>query len=94
VKSTDPQFRKTFLLQAMKRPALSDKQLVITNGKGRLFVQTLLPEEAAVKQFSGAELYRMTGATTRRTTKTGPAPECRVEISPPRARAVNYFLHV
>jgi hypothetical protein len=94
VKSTDPQFRKTFLLQAMKRPVLSDQQLVITNGKGRLFVQTLLPEEAAVKMFSGAELYRIDGRGYPPDHETGPAPECRVEISPPRARAVDYFLHV
>jgi len=94
VKSTDPQFRKTFLLQAMKRPVLSDQELVITNAKGRLFVQTLLPEEAAVTQFSGAELYRIDGRDYPPDHETGPAPECRVEISPPRARAVDYFLHV
>jgi hypothetical protein len=73
---------------------LSDQELVITNAKGRLFVQTLLPEEAAVTQFSGAELYRIDGRDYPPDHETGPAPECRVEISPPRARAVDYFLHV
>ena len=94
VKSTDPGFRKTFLLQAMKRPAPSGQDLVITNGKGRLFVQTLLPAEAEVKQISGQELYRIDGRDYPPDHETGPAPECRVEISPPQPRAIDYFLHV
>jgi hypothetical protein len=94
VKSTDPGFRKTFLLQAMKQPTLSGQHLIVTNGKGRLFVQTLLPAEAEVKQIFGQGLYRIDGRDYPPDHETGPAPECRVEISPSQPRATDYFLHV
>jgi len=45
----------------MKVPSRTDKHLVITNGKGRLFVQTLLPENPAVRLVSGSELYSYGG---------------------------------
>jgi hypothetical protein len=59
-----------------------------------LFVQTLLPSEAEVKQISGQELYRIDGRDYPPDHETGPAPECRVEISPRQPRAMDYFLHV
>ena len=38
----------------MKPPvAAQDRHLVVTNGKGRLFVQTLLPENPQVRLVSG-----------------------------------------
>ena len=94
VKSRDPAFRKTWLLQAMKTPAQRGPHLVVTNGKGRLFVQTLLPEKAQVRLASGDDVYRYDGESYPPRRDTGPAPECRVEIAPPRAAAVDHFLHV
>ena len=94
VTSGDPQLKKTWLLQAMKRPEGKPPNLVITNGKGRLFVQTLLPRDAEVTLHHGQDLYRYGGHTYAPERDTGPAPECRVEISPPRPAATDYFLHV
>ena len=65
VVSPEPEFKKTWLLQAMKRPEGTPPNLVITNGKGRLFVQTLLPRDAEVQ------------ARRRR----GPVPLRRAELS-------------
>jgi len=92
--ATKPEFKKTWLLQAMKPPATTSGHLVVTNGKGRLFLQTLLPEKPQVRLVAGADLYRYGGHSFPPGRDTGPAPECRIEISPGEARAADYFLHV
>jgi len=89
-----PEFKKTWLLQAMKRPEESPSGLVITNGRGRLFVQTLLPREPQVALRHGQDLYRYGGNTYPPRRDTGPAPECRIEISPARPARTDYFLHL
>ncbi len=94
VSTTEPGFRKTFLLQAMKKPEGTGRSFTITNGKGRLFVQSLLPDGAEVKQVCGMELYRIGGRDYPPDHETGPAPECRVEVSPSSPRTVDFFLHV
>jgi hypothetical protein len=94
VVSRRPEFKKTWLLQAMKRPTESPSGLVITNGKGRLFVQTLLPHRPQVKLCDGEDLYRYDGKAYPPRRDTGPAPECRIEVSPSHPARVDYFLHV
>lgn len=94
VRSTRPEFRKTWLLQAMKPPVRQGKHLVVTNGKGRLFVQTLVPAEPQVRLASGPDLYRYGGRDYPPSKDTGPAPECRIEVSPSRSAENDLFLHV
>ena len=94
VESMNAGFKKTWLLQAMKVPTRIDEHLVITNGKGRLFVQTLLPRNPDVKVVSGPELYRYGGRNYLPVRDTGPAPECRIEVSPTEPSSWDYFLHV
>jgi len=94
VKSTNPDFKKTWLLQAMKVPTGDPPNLVVTNGQGRLFVQTVLPRDPEVKLVSGDDLYRYGGKAYPPERNTGPAPECRVEVSPSQPAQVDYFLHV
>jgi hypothetical protein len=96
VKSKNPGFRKTWLLQAMKTPTESASHLIVTNGRGRLFIQTLLPPDPQVRLVTGSDLYSYGGKTYPPKRDTGPAPECRIEISPsePASVSVDYFLHV
>ncbi len=94
VTAADPEFRKTFVLQAMKSPSADGDRLVVTNGKGRLFIQSMLPAQPAVRTFSGAELYRIDGRDYPPEHETGAAPETRIEISPRAPAAEDYFLHV
>ena len=94
VKSTQPEFKKTWLLQAAHTPTKVGDRFVIANGQGRLWVQTLLPSAATVKLVSGEDLYRFGDQTYPPRRPTGPAPECRIEISPDQARADDLFLHV
>jgi hypothetical protein len=94
VKSARPEFKKTWLLQAMHVPEKAGQQMVITNGKGRLFVQTLLPTEPELRLISGDDLYKVNGRAYPPRRTTGLAPECRIEVSPPHAAAEDFFLHV
>ncbi len=92
--ASDAKLKKTWLLQAMKRPDTRDSQLVITNGQGRLFVQPLLPRERSVQLRSGDQLYQYDGQSFPPQRDTGPAPECRIEIVPTQSRQEDLFLHV
>jgi hypothetical protein len=94
VKSKKPAFKKTWLLHAMKPPTGETPNLVVTNGKGRLFVQTVLPANAVVKLNQGEELYSYGGKNFPPRFKTGPEAECRIEVSPAKAASIDYFLHV
>ncbi len=94
VRSRDAALRKTWLLQAMTAPAHRPPHRVVTNGKGRLFIQAVLPRGANVKMASGDDLYRYGGKAYPPKRTTGPAPMCRIEVSPPEPRAENVFLHV
>ncbi|MEA2064202.1 MAG: heparinase II/III family protein, partial [Gemmatimonadota bacterium] len=94
VKSTDPSFKKTWLLQAMKPPVGVAPNLEITNGRGKLFIQTVLPRNPRVELFLGDNLYSYGGKNYPPGRNTGPAPECRVEVSPGVPSEVDYFLHV
>ncbi|HYG35292.1 MAG TPA: heparinase II/III family protein, partial [Clostridia bacterium] len=94
VTSTKPEFRKTWLLQGMRKPEKAGQHLVITNGKGRLFVQTLLPVAPEVRLISGAALYQVNGRDYPPRRDTGPAPECRIEVSPKTPATDDFFLHV
>ncbi len=94
VKATQPQFKKTWLLQAMRVPEESAEQLVITNGQGRLFVQTLLPDQAQVRLVSGEDLYKIGERSCPPRRTFGAAPECRIEVSPAAPSTNDLFLHV
>ena len=92
--STNPRFKKTWLLQAMKAPTNTGRNMIVTNGNGRLFIQQLLPENPQVKLITDAELYSYGGNNYPPGRDTGPAPQCRIEISPSAPSKVDYFLHV
>ena len=94
VRSTSPDFKKTWLLQAMKPPTGVPPNLMVTNEGGRLFLQTVLPREPQVRIIEQQDIYSYDGRNYPPERDRGPAPECRVEISPPVPATVDYFLHV
>jgi hypothetical protein len=94
VHAGNPEFKKTWLLHVMTPPTVMEDHLVVTNGQGRLFVQTLLPRDPRVSLAAGADLYRYDGADYPPARDTGPAPECRIEVSPTVLNSLDYFLHV
>ena len=94
VTSQKPEFKKTWLLQAMKRPERQGDDWVVTHGQGRLFVQTLLPTHRQVTLASGDLLYRYDGQDFPPSRNTGLAPDCRIEVTPAEPNATDFFLHV
>ncbi len=54
----------------------------------------LLPEQPQVRLVSGPELYSYGGRDYPPSRDTGPAPECRIEVSPSESGTCDYFLHV
>ncbi len=94
VVSTRPEFKKTWLLQAMKPPEPRGEQWVMSHGQGRLFIQSLLPSERRATLVTGEDLYRYGGQHYPPARNTGAAPECRIEISPAQPVSADLFLHV
>ena len=94
VKSNKSSYKKTWLLQALKVPERRDGFLVVTNGQGRLFVQTLLPVPPITTFYSGDSLYTYGSRNYPPQFDTGPAPECRVAISPLSYTTEDLFLNV
>ncbi len=94
VKSTNTTFKKTWLLHAARPPLEKGGNLVITNGKGRLHVQTVLPASAQVKLNHGADLYSYAAGQFPPRRKYGPEAECRIEVSPSSPAQEDLFLHV
>jgi hypothetical protein len=66
-----------------------------TNDKGgRLFVQTLLPRQSKARLNTGEDLYRYDGENYAPEEIRGPAPECRISISPSSPAKEDFFLKV
>jgi hypothetical protein len=94
VESTDPSFRKAWVLQAAKVPTGSAPVLTVTHGEGRLTVETLLPADPQVTLHHGEALYDYAGRRFTPGRDIGPCAECRVEISPRTPAAFDCFVHV
>lgn len=94
VRATRPEFAKTWLLQAMKTPERKDGRLMVTNGRGRLFVQTVLPKNAGINLAAGDKLHLVEGWACPPEREIGRTVECRIEVSPAASAKEDYFLHV
>lgn len=93
VTSVKPEYEKTWLLHTRNEPELSGRTATARNGAGRLTVQTLLPERAAIKKVHG---YTYGGETFDPPT-TGLSAEAnkwRIEVQPASPNREDLFLHV
>jgi hypothetical protein len=93
VQSTRPEYEKTWLLHCRYSPEIQGANVAIANGKGRLFVESLLPEKARVDKVEGYT-YRGQSFNPPRNSQTELACRWRVEVSPPAPRTDDVFLHV
>jgi hypothetical protein len=94
VESTHASFMKTWQLQAMRPAVLNPPFLTVTNGSGRLYVQTLLPQNPRLRITGPDSLYCYDGRCFPPSSETGPSPQCRIGISPSSASTLDYFVHV
>jgi hypothetical protein len=101
VETTDPSYRKDWLIHTAHEPAIEGKLLRADHGQGRMFCRTLLPQDAALTPVGGpGKEFWAAGKNWDIVTK-GLKPEdlammgqWRVEISPGAARQSAVFLHV
>ena len=93
VKSTKPEYGKTWLLHCTNEPKLGERSAEITAGKGKLFVQTLLPSGMRIEKIEG---YGYGGRTYE--AAKGPlnkaAHRWRIEVKPASAQMEDLFVHV
>jgi len=97
VTSTRPEFRKTWLLHTIEQPVLRGRTAMITQGDGRLFCRTLLPEDAQIELVGGPGKDFWVDGNNYPPPKPDEATEAgawRIEVSPGAARTQDHFLHV
>ena len=104
-----PTDRKAWLLHVKDEPRVDGKLLVADSGKGRLFCETILPEDATLEKIGGPgkEFWSngknwepdaaFLASAERGAKRTGRGPYMgawRLEVAPGAARANDRFLHV
>ncbi len=94
VTATSPDFKKTWLLQAMASPVSTAQGLQVTNGRGRLHLQTLLPGRRETVVVTGEAMYSYGGQSYLPKRDTGAVPQARIEVTPAEPAAEDVFCHV
>jgi heparin/heparan-sulfate lyase len=101
VTSTQPEYKKTWLLHTASEPAIQGTVFRAAHQEGRLFCRTLLPERAGVVKIGGpGKQFWSDGRNWPlpkgyRTPDTTPLlGQWRVEVSPSKERAEDLFLHL
>lgn len=98
VVSKHPSFRKTWLLHTVNEPKVAGAIATITEGDGRLICRTILPEQATLTLVGGpGKECWVEGKNWPSQEKTEWPPEAgswRLEVSPSRPAAEDFFLHV
>jgi hypothetical protein len=93
VVTAKPEFEKTWLLHMRNEPQIRGTSAAIANGKGRLAVETLLPQEAVIRKVEGYT-YRGQTFDPPRSYLSAKANKWRIEVLPPAPRTEDLFLHV
>jgi len=93
VESTKAEFEKTWLLHGRNEPKIEGNLTTMTQGKGVLSVQTLLPADAKIGAVKG---YTYGGQTfdEKKSALSDVANLWRMEVKPGAARAEDVFVHV
>ena len=101
VVSTKPEYKKTWLLHTATEPDIRGQLFTASQGQGRLFSKTLLPEKAEIvkiggpgKQFwvNGHNYAMPAGHAVPDTTQL--LGQWRVEVSPSEQGTQTFFLHL
>jgi heparin/heparan-sulfate lyase len=101
ITSTDPSYRKDWLLHTAHEPMLTDHTFRAEHHEGRMFCRTLLPADAVIRTVGGPGKEFLAAGKNWEIVDRGLKPEnkammgqWRVEISPGTARQEDFFLHV
>jgi hypothetical protein len=98
--STSSEYKKTWLLHTATEPIIEKSIISETQGKGKLFSRTLLPENAVIKKiggpgkqfWSGCRNWPMPNNTPPDTTQL--LGQWRIEVSPEVSKNETQFLHL
>ena len=101
VTTTDPNYRKDWLLHTAHEPLIQDQTVRADHGQGRMFCRTVLPQDARLTKVGGPG-KEFWAAGTNWSIQTGdlqPAQlalmgQWRVEVTPGAPRQDDPFLHV
>jgi heparin/heparan-sulfate lyase len=101
VVSTDPAYHKEWLLHTAHEPTISKKTIRANHGDGRMFCQTLLPDDAVLTPVGGPGKEFWAAGKQWSIVDRGLKPEnkammgqWRVEVAPGSPRKEDVFLHV
>ncbi|MFH1923868.1 MAG: heparinase II/III family protein [Planctomycetota bacterium] len=101
VTTTDPAYRKEWLLHTAHEPVISGKTIRVDHREGRMFCRTLLPLDAVLTPVGGPGKEFWAAGENWSIVDRGLEPEnlammgqWRVEVTPGAARADDVFLHV
>ena len=101
VTSTDPSYRKEWLVHTAHEPRIEGKTFFADHGQGRLCCRTLLPDDATLtavggagKEFWAAGKNWEIAAPTLKPEHRAMMGQWRVEVTPEKPRKEDLFLHV
>ena len=95
VESTQPEFRKTWLLHSVNEPAIEGDTVRLQNGEGSLWCKRLSPQEAQVRKIGGpGHEFEVNGRNFPSEKATEESGAWRVEVSPTTPAARDYFVHI
>jgi len=93
VVSVKPEFEKTWVLHTHSEPEIKGASVAVAAGKGRLAVETLLPEKPQIRKVKGYT-YRGQTFDAPPSNLTPLAHMWRIEVLPGEPRTEDVFLHV
>jgi len=101
VETTDPAYRKDWLIHTAHEPVIDDHTLRADHGQGRMYCRTLLPADAALTPVGGPGREFLAAGKNWEIVDDGLSKEAlalmgqwRVEVTPGAARKTDLFLHV
>jgi hypothetical protein len=93
VASVRPEFEKAWVMHTHNEPEIKGASVAVAAGKGRMAVETLLPEKPEIRKVKGYT-YRGQTSDPRQSGLTPLAHKWRIEVLPGEPRAEDLFLHV
>jgi hypothetical protein len=93
VTSTRAEYEKTWLLHSLSEPKVENAGFTVTEGRGKLTVQTLLPEKAKTAAIHGYG-YHGQKFDPPKGSQNGLDASWRVEVTPTAPAISDLFLHV
>ncbi|NLF68695.1 MAG: hypothetical protein GX575_06515 [Candidatus Anammoximicrobium sp.] len=101
VTTTDPTYRKDWLIHTAHEPRVADRTIQADHGRGRMFCRTCLPADAALsvvggpgKEFWAAGRNWEIQAPRLTAEQRALMGQWRVEVTPGQPRSADLFLHV